>query len=124
MTKILIVDDNADHTMALARVLEAKGHEVRSAANGREAINQVLSNVPDVVVLDLLMPEMDGASFLEVVRSYVRLQAIPVVVLTGVPESPLVGRTRAARVNAILAKGKARTEDIEKAIHEALVTTN
>ena len=93
-------------------------------ANGRKAINQVLSNVPDVVVLDLLMPEMDGASFLEVVRSYVRLQAIPVVVLTGVPESPLMDRTRASRVNAILAKGKARTEDIEKAIQEALVTTN
>ena len=124
MAGILIVDDNADHTMALARVLQAKGYEVRSAANGREAINQVLSNVPDVVVLDLLMPEMDGASFLEVVRSYVRLQAIPVVVLTGVPESPLMDRTRASRVNAILAKGKARTEDIEKAIQEALVTTN
>ena len=124
MARILIVDDNADHTMALAKVLQAKGYEVRSAANGREAINQVLSNVPDVVVLDLLMPEMDGASFLEVVRSYVRLQAIPVVVLTGVPESPLMDRTRASRVNAILAKGKARTEDIEKAIQEALVTTN
>src|SRR5690242_6334765 len=112
MTKILIVDDNFDHVTTLAKVLKARGYEVASAPDGREALTQVLGNPPDVILLDLLMPEMDGASFLEVVRSYLRLQTLPIIVLTGLPDSPLADRTRAGKINAILAKGKATTDDI------------
>jgi|SRR3954468_23465116 CheY-like chemotaxis protein len=120
MAKILIVDDNPDHVTTLAKVLQVKGHEIVSALNGREALAQVIGNPPDVILLDLLMPEMDGASFLEVVRSYFRLQTLPVIVLTGVPDSPLADRTRASNINAMLAKGKATTDDIAKAIEEAV----
>lgn len=120
MAKILIVDDNPDHVTTLAKVLQVKGHEVATAPSGREALAQVIGNPPDVILLDLLMPEMDGASFLEVVRSYFRLQTLPVIVLTGVPDSPLADRTRAAKINAMLAKGNATTDDIAKAIEEAV----
>jgi CheY-like chemotaxis protein len=122
MAKILIVDDNPDHIDSLAKVLRTKGHDVVTVPNGRDALMQVLSNVPDGVLLDLLLPDMDGPSFLEVVRSYLRLQALPVVILTGIPESPLVERSRAAKVNTVLAKGRATTEDIERAIAEAIGT--
>jgi len=120
MPKVLIVDDNLDHIDSLAKVLTAKGHDVVTASSGRDALNKVIRSAPDVILLDLLMPEMDGPSFLEVVRSYLRLQTLPVVVLTGVPDSPLADRTREGTVNAILAKGKATTEDIEQAIVDAI----
>ena len=120
MASVLIIDDNLDHSAALARVLASRGHEVRTAPNGREALSQVLSSAPQVILLDLLMPEMDGPSFLEVVRSYLRLQSQPVIVLTGVPDSPMVERTRAMKVNSVLVKGRATSDDIQNAIQSAL----
>ena len=121
MAYILIVDDNLDFSNTVAKFLQKAGHEVESVPNGREALAHVLHRLPDVVVLDLLMPEMDGPSFLEVVRSYLRIQSLPVVVVTGLGDSPLVERARALKVNSILIKGKASSEDVQKAVEEAAV---
>jgi CheY-like chemotaxis protein len=74
-----------------------------------------------VILLDLLMPEMDGPSFLEVIRSYLRLQSLPVVILTGLADSPMVDRAQHLKVNSVLLKGKASPEEIKKAIEEAAV---
>ena len=100
--------------------MEKAGHEVECVPNGREALAHVLSKPPDVVLLDLLMPEMDGPSFLEVVRSYLRIQSLPVVIWTALVDSPMVDRARALKVNSILAKGKAGFEEIRRAIEEAV----
>src|SRR5687767_8031613 len=105
MAKILIVDDDAFAAEPVARYLRSAGHEVSNVPNGREALASVLANTPDVVLLDLLMPEMDGPSFLEVVRSYLRLQSLPVVVMTGLAESPMIDRAQHLKVNSILIKG-------------------
>src|SRR5437868_5941207 len=87
MANILIVDDDADARESLAVLLRDSGHTATCVPNGREALARVLADVPDVVLLDLLMPDMDGPSFLEVVRSYLRIQSLPVVVFT-CPPSP------------------------------------
>lgn len=121
MAKVLIVDDMPDACESLAKILQAAGHEVTCMANGREALAHVIISLPDVVVLDLLMPEMDGPSFLEVARSYLRLQSLPVVVLTAFSDSPIVEHVRNLKVNSILVKGKASPEEIQKVIEEALV---
>src|ERR1041385_998762 len=121
MTKILIVDDTPDSGELLARFLESSGHEVASVPNGREALARVITNPPDVILLDLIMPEMDGPSFLEVIRSYLRLQSLPVVVLTAHQESPMIERVQHLKVNAVLVKGKASPEDIQKALEEAAI---
>ncbi len=121
MATILIVDDNADTAESLARCLKEVGHEARCAPNGRDALMEVLNRAPDMILLDLMLPEMDGPSFLEVIRSYLRLQSLPVVVITGLSDSPMIDRVRSLKVNSILAKGKASTEDILKAVEEALV---
>ena len=121
MAKILIVDDSEDSRESLAVVFRDRGHTVECVPNGREALTQVLTDLPDAVILDLLMPEMDGPSFLEVVRSYLRIQSLPVVVLTGFADSPMVDRARALKVNSILVKAKATSDDVVKALEEALV---
>ena len=121
MAKILIVDDDPDAAKPICFYLEKCGHEVTCVRNGKDALASVIAGVPDVVLLDLLMPEMDGPSFLEVVRSYLRLQALPVVVITGLSESPMVDRARHSRVNDVLIKGKATVEDIRQALEQALI---
>lgn len=121
MAKILIVDDEEDARESLAVVFRDAGHTAVCVPNGREALAQVLTDLPDVVLLDLLMPEMDGPTFLEVVRSYLRIQSLPVVILTALGESPMIDRARALKVNAILVKGKATPDDIRKAAEAATV---
>ena len=123
MAKILIVDDSADSSEVLAVYFRSEGHEVTCAPNGREALSVILShtNTPDVILLDLVMPEMDGSSFLEVVRSYLRIHSLPVVVLTGISDSPMIDRVQSLKVNSVLAKTKATPEEVLKAIDEALI---
>ena len=72
------------------------------------------------MLLDLFMPEIDGGGLLEIMRSYLRLQALPVIVLTGLPESPQVDRARHLKVNTVLVKGKATLEHILAAVKQEL----
>src|SRR4051794_10667822 len=121
MAKILIVDDDEDARESLAVLFRDSDHAVTCAPNGREALAAVLADTPEVILLDLMMPDMDGPSFLEVVRSYLRIQSLPVVILTALGDSPMVDRARALKVNSILVKGRAMPADIRKAVEEALV---
>src|SRR4051794_27870614 len=120
MPYLLVVDDDTDGRQALCQALTKKGHEVACAGNGREALASILSRMPDLVVLDLFMPEMDGPSLLEVLRCYLRLQSLPVLILTGLRDGPMIDRARYLKVNAILMKGKATLEEIGQAIRQEL----
>ena len=121
MSRILLVDDEEDTRASLSKFLRAAGHEVVAVPNGRDALAEVLKELPDVVILDLVMPEMDGACFLEVIRSYLRLQSLPVVILTGLGDSPMIARAQALKVNGVLIKGKASPDDIVQAVEAAIV---
>lgn len=120
MAHVLIVEDAYDGTEALATFLRKAGHKVTLAGNGREALVAVIQNEPDVVLLDLFMPELDGPTFLEIIRSYLRMYSLPIVVLTGMPDSPMIGRIRRLKINSILVKGRASLDDIRKAVEEAV----
>jgi two-component system response regulator AtoC len=120
MSYVLLVDDDVDGREPLARLLEHRGYEVHCASNGHTALQSTLSRVPDVIVLDLFMPRMDGVKFLEVLRSYLRLQNLRVVVLTAFPESPLVKEARALGVTQILAKSKADIDVIDRSLRAVL----
>ena len=121
MARILIVDDDADTCMPLAKFLRGKGHEVDCLPNGKEALVSIIGKTPDLIILDLYMPEMDGAGLLEIMRSYLRLQSVPVIVWTGLPDSPLVDRARYLKINDILVKSKATFDDVLQAVEMALV---
>jgi CheY-like chemotaxis protein len=68
----LIVDDDHDGREPMAHVLRRAGHEVTCASDAKEALAVLTGQTPSVVILDLMMPEMDGAQLLEVIRSYLR----------------------------------------------------
>ncbi len=120
MAYLLIVDDDNDGREALCRSLERTGHEVVCVGNGQDALASILARRPDLIILDLFMPEMDGPSLLEILRSYLRLQSLPVIVLTGAPDSPQVERVRHLKVNVIFAKAKATHDEIHQAVNEQL----
>jgi CheY-like chemotaxis protein len=84
--RVLVVEDDPDIRMSLELVLEDAGHRVRSAANGREALTQVLVEPPDVIVLDLMMPVMHGWDLVETLRSHPALGRIPLIVTSAAGE--------------------------------------
>lgn len=83
MPSILVADDDKDGCEVVARYLRQHGYRVSCASDGQEALTVLLASRPDLLLLDLRMPKMDGIALLEVVRSYLRWHALPVIVLTG-----------------------------------------
>ncbi|KPJ83179.1 MAG: hypothetical protein AMS17_17910 [Spirochaetes bacterium DG_61] len=84
--KIMVVEDNIDESKLIKMALEPEGYEVVTAMNGKEAKEKMDSEKPNFIVLDVMMPEMDGFHFCSWVRSQPEYQKIPVVLLTGVAE--------------------------------------
>lgn len=82
---LLVIDDDAEAASALGRLLEAEGYQVTIAANGNEGLARVAERMPDVVVTDLEMPELDGMGVLAALRD--KHPAMPVIVVTAVNET-------------------------------------
>lgn len=81
--RILVVDDEASIRQVVALCLQRLGGwDVLTAASGQEALSQVGVKQPDAIVLDVMMPEMDGFTFLQHLRADPATQSIPVVLLT------------------------------------------
>ena len=115
---ILVVDDDADSRDALSRFLMKAGHFVHCAKDGHEAIALLGSSVPDLIVLDYRMPDMDGVSVLGVLRSYLRWSNIPVVILTAFPDEPRLKHAEKLRVERIFVKADFRFEELLRFIEE------
>ena len=81
--KILIVDDNADLLTVLRLGFSKAGFVVRTADNGLAALKKVRTFEPDLLLLDLIMPEMDGFAVCETLKKNPATAGIPIVVLTG-----------------------------------------
>jgi len=79
MTKIALVDDNRNYLVSLSMVLEAEGLEVDSYSDGEAALRAFEARMPDLVVLDLKMPRMDGMDLLDRLR---RRSNLPVIILS------------------------------------------
>ncbi len=84
--KIMVVEDNIDETKLIKMALEPEGYEVVTAMNGKEAKEKIGGAKPNFVILDVMMPEMDGFHFCSWLRSNPDYKDIPVVLLTGVAE--------------------------------------
>jgi CheY-like chemotaxis protein len=82
MRRVLIVDDCEDTRMMLGKLLGMSGHETIFAANGWEALLTLDNTHVDLVLLDLMMPGMDGSTFLRILRQSQRKQKLPVVIVT------------------------------------------
>ncbi len=84
-TSILVVDDEAYIRQLLQRILEVEGYNVVTAASGQEAVDKVSSGNINLVLLDIIMPGMDGIQTLELIREK---SDIPVIMVTGIGDLP------------------------------------
>ncbi len=89
---VLIVDDNEDNRIVLARRLERQGLGVASAVNGVHALEMLTSSDYDLVLLDIMMPEMNGYQVLEHLKGHPDLRHIPVIIISAVDEFESVVR--------------------------------
>lgn len=80
--KILVVDDEPDIVELIAFNLEAEGYAVITATSGLEALNRARAILPDLIVLDLMLPEMDGLAVCEILHRLPSTALIPVIMLT------------------------------------------
>ena len=94
MARILIVEDDADTQYLLGQVLERQGYQVTTAANGWEALLQVDQGTFDLILLDLMMPGLDGAKFLSILRNYAARSAVPVLIVTALDRGEALARIR------------------------------
>ena len=90
--RVLIVDDGEMNRKVLRAALEREGHATEQAADGREALALLADRSVDVVLLDLVMPEMDGYETLAAIKADEALRHLPVIVISGVDELDSVVR--------------------------------
>ena len=111
MATVLIVDDEPDIVLFVRVNLELAGHAVRSAADGAEALESILGDPPDVVVLDVMMPKIDGWSVLAQMKAHddEAIRTVPVVMLTALTDD--VDQVRGAIEGAVRYLSKPVTPD-------------
>jgi len=80
--RILVVEDDPDLRRILKLQLESQNYEVHEAENGAEGFEAIQKEIPDCVILDLMMPVMDGFGFLKRVRSIMDTREVPIIILT------------------------------------------
>ncbi len=82
MSKILVVDDHEEIRDALAALLEEEGHDVIHAENGVRGLERAVQDSPDVILLDIAMPQMDGLEVLQKLKSNVETENVAVIMVT------------------------------------------
>ena len=117
----LVVDDEFSMREILRRVLEREGCAVAEAANGIEALRRVDERLPDLILLDLMMPEMDGFQFLDELRSREQGRGVPVVVVTAKDLTEEERERLSNRVQLIMQKGAMSGEDLLAAVRRNLL---
>lgn len=116
-TVILVVDDDPDILEALSEILEVEGFEIRRARNGREALDRLDPGRPDLILLDLMMPVMDGWEFAQKLRAIPNLDPPPIIVLSADRNVA----SRAKDIGAVAYLGKPfELEDLLRLVHQTM----
>ena len=110
MPKVLVVDDSLSVRKVVQRALESKRIEVLSAASGTEAIEQIAREAPDLVVCDVIMPDMDGYQICDFVKKHPALGSTPVLLISGIVNSTVLERAAKVRSDDVMRKPFAADE--------------
>lgn len=117
---ILLVDDDQFITVAYKDGLERAGYDVTIARNGEEALEALKSLKPDIILLDLIMPKMNGFEFLQSVKSDKNFKEIPVLVLTNLSQDSDKEEARSYGVVDFLVKADVSLKDLITRLQEIL----
>ena len=118
--KVLIVDDTEFYQRAYQTKLLSAGYLTRVAGNGVEALKAMMTEKPDLILLDLMMPIMDGFKVLQAVRANPDLQNVPVIVFSAKGASDEISKAFEAGANDFLVKATTTPNKVVEKIKEIL----
>ncbi len=120
-TKILIVDDEKLISKAFSDHFEREGYEIETAFDGEEGIDKAKEFMPDLILLDIIMPKMDGISALKELKKDPATKQIPVIILTNLPDIPkYVDEARKAGSSDYLIKADYGLKELEEKVNKAM----
>jgi CheY-like chemotaxis protein len=118
---VLLVEDDVDTREVMTRILQKAGWAVIEAGNGREALHRLTGRRPAFIMLDLMMPVMDGFDFLLEMRTHDEWQDIPVIVLTAKDLTDEEQRILSGRVEQVLEKSAYSREQLMQLIRKVVI---
>ena len=113
-TKILIVDDEPNIVRTLKDRLEMNEYNVITGSNGKEGLERALEDEPDIILLDVIMPVMDGLEMLETLRQHSECDGIAVIMLTARSQTQDIARAKACGIEDYIVKPFDLSELLEK----------
>ena len=119
MPRVLVVDDSLSVRKMVERALETKGLEVIAATSGADAMERLDSARPDLIVCDVVMPDVDGYRICEFVRSHPVLSRTPVLLISGIVNSAVLDRAARVQSSAVLRK-PFTADDLTRKVDELL----
>src|SRR3989442_10633878 len=120
MPRVLVVDDSLSVRKMVERALEMKGFEVLAASSGAEAMERIESATPDLVVCDVVMPDVDGYRICEFVRAHPTLSETPVLLISGIVNNAVLERAAQVRSSYVLRK-PFTADDLARKVDELLI---
>ena len=121
MAQVLLVDDHLDGREAVARFLAMRGHQSTAAWDGREALSRLLTDRPDVMILDVRMPRLDGLGLLELLRAYRHWTKLPVILLTAEATPDELRKARDLGVSHVFHKARYNLDELVAAVDECVM---
>jgi len=116
MATILVVDDHADTRRPLVRLLQLEGYTVTGASNALQALAAAQHAPPDLILLDVMIPPMDGLTFLMRLHEDAKAREIPVVVVSGLSDPQTIARAKELGVREHLIKTHFTAEQLLDAV--------
>jgi len=110
MASVLVVDDSESIRRGLSLLLRMQGLEACAAEGGAEALDMLAESHPDLILLDMSMPEVDGITVLEQVRQWSHLDDVPIIIYSAAGDEPLKRRAKRLGAAEFIDKGTAPWE--------------
>jgi DNA-binding response OmpR family regulator len=120
MTKVLLVEDDPSISRLYFKALTFEHYEVQTAENGVKALEVLKNYGPDAILLDIMMPEMNGIDLLKKLKSDVNTEEIPIIVLTNVADSDVTLEAVECGAALILIKSQIEPDQVIEAIQKVV----
>jgi DNA-binding response OmpR family regulator len=120
MTKIAIIEDDATISQMYRMKFEASGFDVQLASDGKRGVELVEAFLPDIILLDLKMPEMNGVDALRIIRKSSWGKDIPVIILTNLGEEEAPKEVRLLGIHSYIVKANLTPRQVVQRVKEAL----
>lgn len=124
MSKIAIIEDDSAISMMYRIKFEAEGYTVETAENGKLGLELVKEMKPDIILLDLMMPEMNGDEMLKKLRETEWGKNIKVIILTNMGESEAPESIKALNIEAFILKANMTPRQVAELVKEHIVAKN